>query len=999
MPKQHTALFTACESEFFIILNFVRTGDFPDAKVLLTTLAGTKTKHIPDGKLKPPRLQYVLSRPRLEERIHLAEGQRLVAICAGAGFGKTTLMAQMAKGFPGAFLWYQVDELDRDPAIFFGNLIAGLSGLVQSNSVQSVAGGISKTQQREKRPAGKGSFQHSLERLREAKNVRNEAETIMACLVEEIKAATSRPLKLFFDDYHWLDGSDFPSLFVDFMIRNLPANVALILASRTKPRLPSGSLRGSNLISELNEDDLRFSRDETERLLTDTWLHDLDPEDVDRLHKNIEGWATGLVLAEDQIRAGNKVPELFSAKRQMRKNVFEYLTEEVLKRQAADLQNLLILSSLIDPVDPSICEAALELQNPQALLDKAVRLNLFTARIEGTPLYRFHPLFREFLLTRLAGDRPENEIRELRHSFGRAFEDASNSKKAVEQYLAGGYFHEASAVLEKIWSDMLGEAQYETLLRWLMELEQIELPPALLICYAQVLMVGARYEKALEKLLYTKSVLNDQDINLRCQCGIAIAECLLETGRNLDGLKELKNLLKITPPPNVEFDLYYRLGAAYWAEYDDKNYEINYKKAKNILEKNHLLNKNGQLGLMLATPLLRRGEFKKAQDTLEGICENENIANNQKSLLLNNLASCLTMVGNYAESANLAERCLSVASKQKEKRWLPLILDTYGCALIATGDIANGRSLLERAIIASSKSESVNTNREAISHGHLGTLARRFGDYVQANLLHKKCLEFSLDFNDKYLVAVSQSNIAIDYIRLNTVSEAYDYLKQSEELAKKYNFGYVQTQIDFHRAWAARADGDEELTAEKLRLALSRAKLHRQNHFIIQEGKICLPLFTAALANDIETEYVMWILEQIGAQALLAVEPLLKHPDKQVRCNAVTVIGKLNNTDGITPLRKIYHDEDPFVQEKVRATLKILREKIKAPSNVLTNREEQILSIIATGASNGQIAKKLFISELTVKTHINRIFKKLGLTNRLEAVLYFQNLQKNTTKV
>ncbi|MCL4309263.1 MAG: LuxR C-terminal-related transcriptional regulator [Actinomycetota bacterium] len=980
MPKQHTALFTASESDFFYF-EFVRTGDYPDAKVLLTTLAGTKTKNIPDGKLKPPRLQYVLSRPRLEERIHLAEGQRLVAICAGAGFGKTTLMAQMAKGFPGAFLWYQVDELDRDPAIFFGNLIAGLSGLVQSNSVQGVAGGISKTQQREKMAAEKGSFQHSLERLREAKNVRNEAETIMACLVEEIKAATSRPLKLFFDDFHWLDGSDFPSLFVDFMIRNLPANVALILASRTKPRLPSGSLRGSSLISELNEDDLRFSRDETERLLTDTWLHDLDPEDVDRLHKNIEGWATGLVLAEDQIRAGNKVPELFSAKRQMRKNVFEYLTEEVLKRQAADLQNLLILSSLIDPVDPSICEAALELQDPQALLDKAVRLNLFTARIEGTPLYRFHPLFREFLLTRLAGDRPENEIRELRHSFGRAFEDASNSKKAVEQYLAGGYFHEASAVLEKIWSDMLGEAQYETLLRWLMELEQIDLPPALLICYAQVLMVGARYEKALEKLRSVEHFLGEDDIELRCRSGISISECLLEIGDLDQSLERLEECLQFVGlRPSIKFELLYALCQCHWYRYDDKAFDKYLKEAKLLANMHPSLQLADQVAVISSMNCLRRGEFKKAEKLLDDALRSKNFSAAKKNLYTNNFASCMIILGSYDQAAELAENCLRTVNEQKERKSLSVILDTYGCALYAMGKREEGLARINEAMLVGSSFESENVEKR-MPVGHLGTIARRSGDYYQAYRHHSQCAASALKSNDKYLIAMSEANLAADAMQMNNIDEANERLNKAENLSKKHGFGYILTQIDIHSSWLAYQKREMNECLERLASGLARARKNQQNHFIIQEGKICLPLFTTALAKDIESDYVMWVLEKMGASALIAVEPLLKHSDMQVRINAVTVIGNLGDTDGITPLRKIYHDEDPFVQEKVRATLKILREKIKAPSNVLTNREEQILSIIATGASNGQIAKKLFISELTVKTHINRIFKKLGLTN------------------
>ena len=75
------------------------------------------------SKLRPPHLRYVLERPRLLERSILSGNEKLLLICAGAGYGKTTLMAQAAKKFPGSYLWYQIDELDNDPAIFLKHLI------------------------------------------------------------------------------------------------------------------------------------------------------------------------------------------------------------------------------------------------------------------------------------------------------------------------------------------------------------------------------------------------------------------------------------------------------------------------------------------------------------------------------------------------------------------------------------------------------------------------------------------------------------------------------------------------------------------------------------------------------------------------------------------------------------------------------------------------------------------------------------------------------------
>ena len=57
------------------------------------------------------------------------------------------------------------------------------------------------------------------------------------------------------------------------------------------------------------------------------------------------------------------------------------------------------------------------------------------------------------------------------------------------------------------------------------------------------------------------------------------------------------------------------------------------------------------------------------------------------------------------------------------------------------------------------------------------------------------------------------------------------------------------------------------------------------------------------------------------------------------------------------------------------------------PVETLTQREKEVLSLVAKGASNHDIAEKLFLKEVTVKTHLNSVFKKLKVTNRTQAVL------------
>jgi DNA-binding NarL/FixJ family response regulator len=59
---------------------------------------------------------------------------------------------------------------------------------------------------------------------------------------------------------------------------------------------------------------------------------------------------------------------------------------------------------------------------------------------------------------------------------------------------------------------------------------------------------------------------------------------------------------------------------------------------------------------------------------------------------------------------------------------------------------------------------------------------------------------------------------------------------------------------------------------------------------------------------------------------------------------------------------------------------------LRAPRVRLTDRESEVLRMLDTGASNREIAKELFITEATVKTHLVHVFEKLGVDSRARAL-------------
>ncbi len=927
------------------------------------------------GKLRSPHPRQVLPRPRLLEMAGLEGRPKLVTICAGAGYGKTTLMAQLAESLPHQWMWYQLDDLDHDPAIFIRHLIAGVQLSLE------------------------GAGDRSLERLEGVTDLRQEGEYVLQVLADEAGEHLRDGFTIFFDDFHVFEEAPFAKGYIDCLVKHLPPGVSVVLASRRKPKLNLMPLRSARSIRQIRQQDLQLSRSELKQLVESTWNYAIPEGGIKQIYDHTEGWVTGLVLLEDYLKSNRELPALFTKGKKVRRHVYDYLAEEVLNRYP-ELRQLLLKSSLIEPVDAAICDESMGMDDSATLLAQAASLNLFVTDLGGGKLFRFHPLFREFLLARIGEELSVDELNQLRLRFGKSLERAGEMKKAVEQYLAGGFFQQARTCIEPIWKQMINEGQYATLSRWTGQLPPDYLSPALMICRGEALMAQGKFEQALEILQLAKSVIEPEEIEDRCRCAISTSECLSATGRDTEAITELETLSAAKIDQALLFQMISRMAILYMRGFNKEKYNACLREAQAIAEKHPKLKKTGQLSMMMSVTCLHHGHFTVAQDLMIETLNAPDLNARNRNLVNNNLAYCLMLMGKYNQALEIIINCLKMVNKQKELRCLSGALESFGCFLLAIGKKSNGKAFINRAINAEDDLETKTSSCMPEAKCHLGTYSRRWGNIDTAIRFHSESLAISssLGEREKYLEVANTVNLGADYLRNNFVDKSYEYLSDGLRKARKDKLNYFIMQIHFHRAWAAYMRGNEKDQLLNLRKCLKLAKDHQQNHFLIQEGKISLPLFTLALANEIESEYASWILERIGAASLTAIEPLLTHNEAEVRINAASLIGKIGDTNGIALLRRILRDDDPGVKKAAKDSLCNLRNKLEAPDELLTGRERQVLKILATGASNGQIAKQLFISDQTVKTHVNKIFRKLGLTNRWEAALYFRSMEeKNTT--
>src|SRR6266540_1431323 len=322
----------------------------------------------PDGllatKLYAPRPQpgFVL-RPRLVEQLNHGLAQGLTLVCAPAGFGKTTLLADWAQRLQRPVAWLSLDPGDNDPARFWRHVAAALDR-VRLGIAEHVVPLLG--------PPPPPSF-----------------EGLVTALINQLAAQPGEgEVVLVLDDYHLIDSQPVHASLA-FLLEHRPPELQLVLTCRADPPLPLARLRGRGQLAELRAADLRFTSEEAAALLRQTVGPDLVLPDaaVAALAARTEGWAAGLQLAALSLGGQSDVAGFVATFSGSHRYVLDYLTEEVLEGQPEQVRTFLLETWM---------------------LEQAERANLFLVPLdEVRGWWRYHQLFADLLRARLQQQQPD----------------------------------------------------------------------------------------------------------------------------------------------------------------------------------------------------------------------------------------------------------------------------------------------------------------------------------------------------------------------------------------------------------------------------------------------------------------------------------------------------------------------------------------------------------------------------------------------------------------
>ncbi|MGO4689160.1 LuxR C-terminal-related transcriptional regulator [Glaciibacter sp. 2TAF33] len=430
-----------------------------------------------ETKFHTPTLRRrVVARPRLKERLGRGTESTLTLVSAPAGFGKTTLLAEWlasasARGWSTA--WLSLDAGDNEPVLFWTYVVTALKASV--NDVGATALSLLQSPQ-------------------------SPIEAVLATLVNDLHVLTNDVI-LVLDDYHLIESREVHEGMA-FLLERLPPQLHLVIAGRADPMLPLARLRARGELVEIRAADLRFTAEEAASYLADVMGLALTADDAAALDARTEGWIAALQLAALSMQGRTDVSAFIAGFAGDDRYIVDYLAEEVLQRQPADVQRFLLQTSILDRLTGPLCDAVTRQDGGKARLAALERGNLFLVPLdERRQWYRYHQLFADVLQARLVDERGD-ELAELHRRASAWCEQAGDTREAIRHALAAEDFERAADLVE-LYVPAIRRNRQEAILRGWLELlpdEVVRVRPVLGIGLVGALLVSGDVDGVEERL-------------------------------------------------------------------------------------------------------------------------------------------------------------------------------------------------------------------------------------------------------------------------------------------------------------------------------------------------------------------------------------------------------------------------------------------------------------------------------------------------------------------
>ncbi len=427
----------------------------------------------------------LVTRARLFARLDEGLSRPLILVSAPAGFGKSTLIAAWVRSKPAQhppLSWVSLDEGDNDPVQFWSYVFTALDRCQP------------------------GIYQPLLSALRsQSFSLPSLLTALLNTWVEH-----SEPLILVLDDYHVITEPTLHTTLAS-LIERLPLQIHLVLITRVDPPLKLSRLRGRDQVVEIRADSLRYTVEETDTFLSQVMSIHLEPHEVEQVVARTEGWPMGVQFVGLSLREQITPQAVLAQLSGKERSILDYLTEEVLQQQPAEIQAFLLRTSMLAQLTASLCDAVMSQAGSQQILETLEHANVFLVPLDGERRwYRYHTLFAEALRSRLEQREEPHALHDLHRRACNWYTEHGMVREALEHALLAQDWPRAADLIELAPQVLvLGTSGSPAALSWLRQLPSavVDQRPRLGLYYGRLLFLAARFQEALSWLAVAEAAL------------------------------------------------------------------------------------------------------------------------------------------------------------------------------------------------------------------------------------------------------------------------------------------------------------------------------------------------------------------------------------------------------------------------------------------------------------------------------------------------------------
>ena len=393
--------------------------------------------------LLPRRSPNLLTRQRLLDLLYDLLDYRLVIIAAPAGYGKTSLLVDLAHQVDMPVCWYTLDTLDQDPQRFVAHLVGAIA---------------------ERFP---GFGKQSTTAWHDATSPHLDVDQLVSVIVNEAYERIREHFVIVLDDYHLIGDDETINHLINQFVQKVDENCHLVISSRALLSLPDLPLMvARSQVGGLALGELAFRAEEIQALMLQNYHVSIPASEAQRLVQETEGWITGLLLSAQTMEQG--MADRTRIARVSGVGLYDYLAQQVLDQQTAPLRDFLLRTSLMEEFDAGLCEAVLGSgEDWHRMMDSLLQNNLFVLPVDdGGTWLRYHHLFRDFMQARLAQEQPAERDRILRR-LARVLAAREEWERAHAVCQRLGDVAVTADLIEQAGSPMIKNGQWTILAGWL----------------------------------------------------------------------------------------------------------------------------------------------------------------------------------------------------------------------------------------------------------------------------------------------------------------------------------------------------------------------------------------------------------------------------------------------------------------------------------------------------------------------------------------------------